>query len=347
MKHRLLLCATVLLALSSSYGQLMSSHAPTGISPLPKAKVATNEGGVMMRVTGKPVARVNGVVLTDRELLSEMYAIFPYARVHKGFPKAEEPAIRRGALQMLIFEEEVYQEARRQRLSITKAELKAAKKQFMTQFPGPREYQAFLRQEMDGSEAKLDHQIERSLLIDRFLKREVGDKSKVTDAEARAYYKKHPKMFHHGELYMIQSISVIPPATSSPDTLAEAKQHAEELEKKAKATKTYKEFGLLAERYSDDDYRVNYGDHKIMEADKVPEPIRQAAAKMKIGQVSGLIQLGHDYTIVRLNGHMPAGMIPFAKVKIKLKNNLQKQKYERLRSALSKRLSKKDKVEKL
>ncbi len=55
--------------------------------------------------TGKPVAKVNGTVLTDRDLLREMYAIFPYAKQHNGFPKAQEAGIRQGALEMIIFEE--------------------------------------------------------------------------------------------------------------------------------------------------------------------------------------------------------------------------------------------------
>src|SRR5579871_6196858 len=62
----------------------------------------------------KPVARVNGTVLVERDLEREMFAIFPYARQHSGFPKQLEPEIRRGALQMIIFEELVYQEAKRQ-----------------------------------------------------------------------------------------------------------------------------------------------------------------------------------------------------------------------------------------
>ncbi len=56
-------------------------------------------------MTGKPVARVNGVALTDRDLLQEMFAIFPYARQHNGFPKSEEAEIRKGALDMIVFEE--------------------------------------------------------------------------------------------------------------------------------------------------------------------------------------------------------------------------------------------------
>ena len=70
-------------------------------------------------MSDKPVARVNGAVLTDRDLLREMYTIFPYAQQHNGFPKAQEAAIRQGALEMIIFEELVYQEAERRKLTIS------------------------------------------------------------------------------------------------------------------------------------------------------------------------------------------------------------------------------------
>ena len=71
---------------------------------------------------GKPVARINGAVLTDRDLLREMYTIFPYARQHNGgFPKAMEADIRAGALKMIVFEELVYQEALRRKLSVLPA----------------------------------------------------------------------------------------------------------------------------------------------------------------------------------------------------------------------------------
>src|SRR5689334_5214927 len=59
-----------------------------------------------MTPTGKTVARVNGTALTDRDLLREMLIIFPYARQHGGkFPESMEADIRRGALDMLEFEE--------------------------------------------------------------------------------------------------------------------------------------------------------------------------------------------------------------------------------------------------
>ena len=61
-------------------------------------------------------------MLTDRDLLREMYAIFPYAKQHGGgFPKEMEAGIRQGALKMIEFEELVYQDAARQHLTIAPA----------------------------------------------------------------------------------------------------------------------------------------------------------------------------------------------------------------------------------
>ena len=84
--------------------------------------------------------RVNGAVLTDRDLLREMYAIFPYARQHNGFPKAQEASIRQGALEMIIFEELVYQEAERRKLTISATKLNQAEAEFRKQFHSPDEY---------------------------------------------------------------------------------------------------------------------------------------------------------------------------------------------------------------
>ena len=88
-----------------------------------------------MQLTGKTIARVNGSALTDRDLLREMYAIFPYARQHNGtFPQAIEPDIRSGALKMIEFEELVYQEALHRKMTVAPARLSQAETSFIHQF---------------------------------------------------------------------------------------------------------------------------------------------------------------------------------------------------------------------
>jgi parvulin-like peptidyl-prolyl isomerase len=343
MKYQLPICALLLVALSTGSAQV-ASHAPTAIANTTAAQVSAQQISAP-QVSDKAVARVNGAVLTDRDLLREMYAIFPYAQQHNGFPKAQEAAIRQGALEMIIFEELVYQEAVRRKLTVPPEKLNRAEADFRKQFKSPDEYQQYLQTEMHGSEQQLRKQIQRSLLIEQLLKSDVEDKSAVSRAEVKAYYDKNPARYTQPESFSFQSISIVPPLKPTAGQAQEAQKHAEDALRQAKATNSYQEFGLLAEKISEDDFRVNMGDHKVIALDKLPPQIVKAFSAMQPGQVSGLIQIESAYTIVRLNAHTPAKKQSLKEVESDLKVDLQKSKYEKLRSGLAKQLRAKAKIE--
>lgn len=338
MKYRIL-TALILAGLTTSVLAQVASHAPATTAKSSSFQTTT------VQPTGKAVAKVNGAVLTDKDLLREMYAIFPYAKQHNGFPKEQEAGIRQGALEMIIFEEMVYQEAQRRKMTIPAAKIDQAEAAFRKQFESPDQFQAFLQGEMHGSRQELRAQIERSLLIDQLLKQEVDEKAAVTLAQVRAYYDKNGARYQLPDSYTFQSISVMPPLKSTPAQTTEAKKKANDALKQAKATKNYQDFGLLAEKISEDDYRVNMGDHKVVPADKLPPQIIAAFKTMKPGDVSGLIQIETAYTIVRMNAHTLAHKQSFDEVKGDLRVELQKQKYEQLRVNLAKQLRAKSKIE--
>ncbi len=340
MRFAALITVFMTLIAGSLSAQMMASHA-SAAAPRPTAPAGPTV------VTGKPVARVNGVVLTDRDLLREMYAIFPYARQHNGFPKGMEADIRKGALKMIVFEELVYQEAKRRNLTIPPPRLAKAEKDFRKQFHNPDEYQAFVKAEHLESQQMLREKIRRSLLIDQLLKIEVNEKSFVSLAEAKAYYDKNAEKFRVPESFAVQTISVVTPPKATAEQMKEARNRAEAMVKKAKATKTYEEFGLLAEQISQDDYRVMMGDHRAVERSKLPPELVPALLKMNPGDVSDLIQVDQIYTVVRLNAHVPAGTRKFAEVKDVLRKKLQKDKVDKLRSNLNARLHKTAKIEQL
>lgn len=328
----------------------VASHAPTPMKALAEAKSAPSASAGLspyMQVSDLPVARVNGAVLTDRDLLREMLTIFPYARQHNGFPKADEPKIRMGALKMIEFEELVYQEAERRKMTVPAAKLQRAEAEYRNQFSTQEDFDRYLKTEMQGSRELLRRQIRRSLLVEALLKVEVEDKSKVSLAEARAYYDKNPKAFQYQESFSIQTISIMPADKASDEVKKEARKKAEDALRQAKASKSYEEFGLLAEKVSEDDFRVNMGDHRAVESDKLPPPVVKAALEMQPGQVSDLIRLGSFYTFFRLNAHTPAGKATFEAVKDRLLDNLQKEKYEQWRSGLDKKLRATAKVQEL
>ncbi len=318
---------------------LVSAHAPSLPAP-------------------RPVARVNGAVLTDRDLLREMYTIFPYAKQHNGgFPQAMEGGIRQGALKMIEFEELVYQEAQRRQMTITPQRIVASEKQFRQRFESEQQYDLFLRTEAGGSEQVLRTKIKRSLLIEDLLKEEVNDKSAVSVAEAKTFYEHNPERFTLPESYALQTISILPPrvpgakqpsaTAATPEQLKQMRARAQEALKQAKATKTYEEFGLLAEKISEDDYRVMMGDHRTIKTADMPPEVLAVASKMHPTQVSDLIETDGVLTIARLNAHTPSRVQKFTEVQEALRAQMQSNKTEKLRRKLDARLRKNAKIEEL
>jgi parvulin-like peptidyl-prolyl isomerase len=127
--------------------------------------------------------------------------------------------------------------------------------------------------------------------------------------------------------------------------LKEARKRAEDALLQAKVTKSYEEFGMLAEKISDDDYRVMMGDHRFVDRAKLAPAVVQAFLAMQPGQVSDIIQIEQAYTIVRLNKHVLAGKMKFVDIQDKLKKQLEAKKTDELRTALDKELRRKAKVE--
>lgn len=341
MNYKFPLNALLLLTVASA-GAQVSSHAPTVI-----AKNQPQPNSALQSGTDKPVVRVNGSALTSADLVREEYAIFPYAKQHDGIPKEFEKQIRDGALKMMIFEELVYQESLRRHLLIPAVKMQHAEADFRKQFATPEEYNTFLEADFHGSHQLLEAKIRRSLLIEAFLKAEIEDKCVIAPQEIRIFYKQNPARFHHSETFTLQTISIMPPANATAAQLKEARTRAESALRQAKATKTAEAYGLLAEKISEDDYRVMMGQHKPMPVEEIAPPVLKALRTMHPNDVSDLIQVDQIYTIVRLQAHAPAGQTPYEEVSPKLKTELQQSKRNQLRATLDQKLRQNAKIEEM
>jgi parvulin-like peptidyl-prolyl isomerase len=248
---------------------------------------------------------------------------------------------------MIVFEELVYQEALRRGVAVPPARMDRALADFQKQFKSPDDYREFMRTECNNSQKVLRAKIQRSLLIDQMLKAEISSRTSISLIQAKAYYDKNLEQFRVPETFAIQTISILPPAKATPSQLKEARMRAEDALRQAKATKNYEEFGVLAEKISEDDYRVMMGDRRAVDRAKLPPEVLQAAQALQPGQLSGLIAIENGYTIIRLNAHNPAGTQKFEAVKDGLRKQLKQQMSEQLRSALDQRLRAHAKVEEL
>jgi parvulin-like peptidyl-prolyl isomerase len=102
---------------------------------------------------------------------------------------------------------------------------------------------------------------------------------------------------------------------------------------------------MLAEKSSDDDYRVVMGQHKPLPVDQLAPPVLKSLRAMHVGDVSEVIQIDQAYTIVRLGAHTPAGKTKFVDVQADLTKELHQTKKNQLRIALDKKLRQNAKVE--
>ena len=330
----------IVLLTSFTLSAQVASHAP-GHKARPTATAA-------VVTPGKPVARVNGTVLTDRDLLREELNMFPYARQHGGtIPKEYEGEIRKHAMHEIEFDELVYQEALRRKMVIPPAKLQRAMTDFRKQFASPQEFQRYLQLEQQGSMQKLRSNISRAILIDQLLNSEVQKKKVVTETELKDFYTRHPERFRKPETITIQTISLTIPDGATAAQKAEIRKRAELALQRARATKNYEEFGVLAEAVSQDDWRVMMGDHKELTRGKMPEAVEKVIFKMQAGQVSDIIDTGDSFCIARVNAHQPERLMPLSDVKAQLKKDLEKDNEEALRKLLDARLRKSAKVEEL
>ena len=336
MKLRFRICVPLLCALTSA-AQLPPSHAPTVAAASAPASLAA-----------MPVARVNGTILTDRDLMRQMINDFPYAKQHGNrFPKELEAAIRASALREIEFEELVYQEALRRQLSVFPSRLAEATREFKKQFPTAADFEEYLRLEQGGSMEQLRSRIKRAILIDAVLTTDVTRKAAFSNAELRAFYNKNLDHFRKPESVSIQTVSLVIPDNATEKEKSEIRKRAEEALRQAKTTKDYESFGVLAEKLSEDDWRVMMGDHQSVHRGRMPPQVEKAVFSMKAGEVSDLILTENSWCIARLNAREESRLVPFDEIRPKLKKDLETQKAEALRAALETRLRKGAKVEEL
>jgi parvulin-like peptidyl-prolyl isomerase len=328
-------CKLLLVSVSLSvglYGQTgpVASHAPSPASVSRPASVAA----------GKVVARVNGITVTQRDLQEQMERLFPYYSIHGGnVPEKYQSEIHDKALQQIIDDELMYQAAQKGGMTVTPATMADVLKQARSRFPSSAAYSGYAKAQY-GSVQAFEKRIRRAVLIAKYQDREVVEKSKFSDAKLREIYDSNKKRFVRPESVWLQTISVNVPNNPSREQTRMAAERMAEALPKAKAAKNHDDFGLLAEKYSEDDYRVMLGDHKWVHLVSLPEPLAKAAAAMKPGSVSDIISTPGSLVILRINEKRSEKLMEFTEVAPMLRQQLEdsgrKERAAQLRTQLRK-----------
>ncbi len=312
---------------------LQSSHQP-----------AFKVSGAPAAASGKVVARVNGVAISQAAFDEEMRRIFPYFSMHGNqVPQEYQADVRQKALNDLIDTELAYQEAKRRNLQITPAEWQKRLSEVRAEYGSQAQLDAAIKRYF-GSRAVFEDKLRHDMLLDKIFLLEVKRKAGVTELEVQNYYAANKARYSQPESVSFQTISAMFPKNPTAGDKQAARQRIDKILPQAQAAKSFQAFGMLAEKFSEDDYRVNMGDHQLVHRGGMQLPEFNAVFSMKVGETR-IIASSAAYTIVRLNKHLAGKQLTLAEARSSIRQQLEKERLAARNQSFHESLRKRAKVE--
>ena len=106
-----------------------------------------------------------------------------------------------------------------------------------------------------------------------------------------------------------------------------------------------KDFGALAEQYSDDFYKIKGGDLGWVHRGRLEPDFEKVAFSLPVGKVSEPFRTQYGYNLIKVEDRQPAKQMKFADVRVVLKAQLEEERARALRKALVEDLKKGARIE--
>jgi foldase protein PrsA len=314
-----LFCGASLLAVSAIAGAAPKPAVPTTagaqttrVATKPASTSSINSSLSTRSATSSIAATVNGEPITEAEWLGRL-------RLMAG----------KNALDNLIREKVLRQEARKNGIVITPAEIDAKAKEFetgyRTRIGTPAKFDDFLKQQglsLASFQAAMRYSAEMQLMQQK-LSQKLGEKVQVTDQELQDTYEKQKFQFVQPAEIKIAQIML---NFTGLDEAAQnkTKEDAKALLEKVKAPGA--DFAQLAKQYSQDtDTKDKGGELPWMSFSPYGPPFDQVVMAAPVGLIDQPVRSYKGYHIVKVIDKHPQRTKPFDEVK----NDLRKQLVER------------------
>ncbi len=249
---------------------------------------------------GAVAARVNGVEITSAQVMATMHRLAA-GKGHGNRPPASIEEIRKAALDRLIIQELAYQQAGALGIKTDEKEIDRAVADLKAKMGGEAAYRKAIERE-GLSEKEVSARLERNLVLKKISKKEVDDRISVTDDEVKKEYERDREAFHQAEKVSVTDVVFF---MTAEDKGAEKKAGA--ILKKIKQDKETNPWRLVP----DGTFVVRDTD-----LDKTRDKeLYQAARKLKVGELSGVIVTPDSLHIIKLKEFVPEKDVSFEKAK--------------------------------
>ncbi len=289
----------------------------------------------------KPVAKVNGTVLTEADLQQALNEIMPAGVFHKGFSSEKRAQYRPQAFEKMIEKELFYQEAVKLGMKIDKAVIKEERERTIKRLGGKKKFKGALKK-AGLTDKQYQEKLKKKHLVKHLITVEIKDKAQASDEEIKAYYLKNKKKFMRPEARHLTHIliSVKPSATAEERELQRAR--AQEVIDKIKAGE---DMSTVAWDYSDDPYRVKSGDYGLVHKGRLQPDLEKEVFQIEPGRLSEIIETIYGYHVFRVEEVKAPEQLSLEDVHEKIQKELTEKKEKQLREALTTRLRSEARIE--
>jgi len=152
--------------------------------------------------------------------------------------------------------------------------------------------------------------------------KEIEQFSQTASNEIKGYYDSHIKDFTEPAAVEIKKIRIGVPFQASETVKAEAKKKAQAIEKEV----TPSNFEAMAKAKSDDEYAKKGGHAGWINRGTLEEPLELAIDKLKLGEISPLVETPFGYFLIKLENQRSAKVIPLEQKTSTIATTLLKEK---------------------
>lgn len=273
---------------------------------------------------GGDAAKVNGAVITNAQVEQAVKTLME--RFGGQLPAEQmagiKPILRKQALESLINQQLLVQEADREVIQPDEKKIDAQMKDIAGRVPEGTSFKELLAS-MRITEAQLRQDIGRDLKIEALLDKKVPQTQKASDKEIKEFYRDNPEEFKTPERVKASHILIKVEPGDSADERAKKKLKAEELRGRIKKGE---DFAKLAQENSECPSKSQGGDLGYFARGSMVKPFEDAAFGMKAGQISDVVETQFGYHVIKVTGREEAGVTTFEKAKDKVAEFLNHQK---------------------
>jgi peptidyl-prolyl cis-trans isomerase C len=312
---------------------------------LSEEKAAPEKKGTTMEQAspGTVLAKVNGVAITRGDRDRALQEILAQGGGRGGQQPTPEmmPQMENAALDQLINIEVLYQKGKK--LTVKDLEQKVDDKvgQTRKQFPSQADFEKALKG-ANITENKLKDLARRNIVIDNLMQKEVFSKITVTEADAKKFYDDNPDKFKMPERTQASHILISADQKATPEDKKKAKEKAEAIRKRVAKGE---DFAAVAKAESNCPSAAKGGDLGYFGKGQMVPEFEKAAAALKLGELSDVVESPFGYHIIKVMDRKPADTVKFAEVKDKIEDYLKGQKAQKPMSDYVEKIKKEAKVE--